>query len=181
MNNSYPNSVFQRLLDAVSANDVRAVTTLLEQYGSPHCIDPLWLAAEYGHIDCLNALIGLLASTDTENYALKRAATRGHSNCVAALLPFSCPTDTRTALIKAVENASYGIRPLCEKRAKEYRTCITMLLGGCDGQQVLYDFQTEYPGDTLKWGILEECLQTVQHDKILSTVEHMGHHVLRKM
>lgn len=139
------------------------------------------MAAQHGHVNCLNALIGALASYDTENQALKQAAARGHSDCVAVLLPLSCPQDTRTALIKAVENSSYGMRPLCEKRAQEYRMCITMLLEGCDGPQVLHDFQMEYPGDTQKWGVLEECLQIVQRDKILSTVEHNGYTASRKM
>lgn len=181
MSHLYTNSVFQRLLDAVSANDVQTVAALLGQYGSPYCIDPLWLAAEHGHVDCLKELIGPLAPSDTENHALKRAATRGHSECVATLLPFSSPVDTRMALIKAVQNSSYGLRPLCEKRAKEYRACITLLLAGCDGQQVLYDFQMEYPGDTQKWGVLEECLQVAQRSKILSTVEHIGQATSRKM
>lgn len=178
---SCTNHIFQLFLDAVCANDAQAVAQLLDKHGSPNCMEPLWLAAQHGHVDCLNVLIGALAPYDTENQALKQAAARGHSDCVAVLLPLSCPQDTRTALIKAVENSSYGMRPLCEKRAQEYRMCITMLLDGCDGRQVLHDFQMEYPGDTQKWGVLEECLQIVQRDKILSTVEHTGYTVSRKM
>lgn len=177
----YADHAFQLLLNAISANDARAVEALLGQYGSPSCMDPLWLAAEHGHIDCLNALINTVVAHDTENQALKRAAARGHSDCIAVLLPFSCSEDTRTALIKAVENSSYGMRPLCEQRSQEYRRCITMLLEGCDGPQVLSDFQMEYPGDTQKWGVLEECLQIVQRDKILNSVDRIGRSVSRKM
>lgn len=181
MTKPYNNHIFQQLLNAASTNDLSTVAMLLTKYGSPNCIEPLWLAAEYGYADCLKLLISGFAHCDTDNYALQRAAMHGHSECVAILLPFSSPTNTRTALIKAVENSSYGVQPLCEKRAKEYRTCITMLLDECDGQQVLYDFQIEYPGDTHKWGILEECLQTVQREKILSTVEHKDQSFSRKM
>ena len=102
---------FGDLLQAVRANDVKSVTDLVR------VIDPktnsskaLRLAAELGHVECLNILLPLSEPKAKNSHALLAAAQKGHAECVRLLLPHSnAQARDRRALVAAVTNGHANV------------------------------------------------------------------------
>lgn len=80
-----------------------AIAAAYEPANHTHC--PLILAARYGHVECVDALLPFFRPSQNQSSALAEAASNGHAQCVQSLIPHSDPSSNFSlAICEAIEN-----------------------------------------------------------------------------
>lgn len=83
--------VDQDLRDTAKAGDMSNMRDLLARGANPRSQDAraLELAAENGHVECVELLLEVSDAKEQNSLALRLAAENGHAECVKVLLPAS--------------------------------------------------------------------------------------------
>jgi len=103
-------------------------------------------AAENGHWECVELLIPVSDPKDRHSDALQVAAHEGHSRCVELLIPVSDPKALNCwALRWAAING--------------YTECVELLYPVSDPVEALNILQKDYPDDYSKWKTLYEMIE----------------------
>lgn len=94
-----------RLIDAARNGRTEDVRQLMKGCPRDQRNSALRRAAEYGHMECVQALIPVCDPKHWDSDALRLAALGGYEKCVELLIPVSEPaTDHSAALVAAVMN-----------------------------------------------------------------------------